>query len=79
MNARSSTGSARANLSEEVAQLAQCEEIVKEMMEMEDCWPFLSPVSRREVRLCCIYQCISVHISTDYHRLGLLYRTNGNI
>ena len=46
---RNSLGSARANLSEEVAQLAQCEEIVKEMMEMEDCWPFLAPVSRREV------------------------------
>ncbi|KAF6034673.1 BAZ1A [Bugula neritina] len=46
---RSSVGSARANLSEEVAQLAQCEEIVRVMVEMDDCWPFLAPVSKREV------------------------------
>lgn len=40
---------ARANLSEEVAQIAQCEEVVRDLMESDDCWPFLAPVNRREV------------------------------
>ena len=53
--ARSSLGSARSNLSEEVAQLAQCEEIVRDMIELDECWPFLAPVNRREVNVyCCI-------------------------
>lgn len=46
---RGSLGASRTNLSEEVAQLAQCEELVRDMMDKEDCWPFLCPVNRREV------------------------------
>lgn len=43
-------GASRAS-SEEVAQLVQCEELVRDMMEKEDCWPFLQPVNKKEVRL----------------------------